>query len=354
MTTADILSMRLKNQQLSNSSINNPAELVSWLGAIQSQDLPSAKWALHLRTCATIDQINKTYDDGEILRTHVMRPTWHLINTEDILWMQQLTSQRVLTTMRTYYRNFGIDEKLILNSIKTLEKELTGNFLTRREIGEIFKKNGLNWKENGLAHIMGIAEAKNVITSGPMKGNQTSYALFNKRVTNAFVLSKEDAIAELVKRYFQSHGPALLKDFAWWSGLTVKDALYGIEKNKNIVSEIVDSKAYYFFPSAYKATENIFLLPNYDEYVVAYADREILNDNVNKSKLDARQNSLFNNVVIINGKVEGIWRKIKNSKELILELKMFKSLNNKEKELINLAAEKYGKFWKSPIKLLYA
>jgi hypothetical protein len=87
--------------------------------------------------------------------------------------------------------------------------------------------------------------------------------------------------------------------------------------------------------------------------MVAYADREILNGNINKSKLDARQNSLFNNAVIINGKVTGIWRKINKPKELILELKMFKQINSKEKDHVNFAAEKYGKFLNRPVKILY-
>lgn len=201
---------------------------------------------------------------------------------------------------------------------------------------------------------MGIAEAKNIVTSGPMKGNQTSYSLFKERVIKTSDLPREKAIAEIVKKYFQSHGPALLKDFTWWSGLTVKDALLGIEKNPQINQEKVEGKVYYFFPEDFKATEEIFLLPNYDEYVVAYADREILNGNVNKLKLDLRQNSLFNNTIIIDGKIEGTWRKIIKPKELTLELKLFRQLGGKEKERVSLAAEKYGKFLNLPIKIHYA
>lgn len=135
MTTTDILNLRLKNQQLSNSSIKNPAELVKWFGAMQSQDLPAAKWAVHLRTGATNDEINNTYDQGDILRTHTMRPTWHFVNPKDIFWLQQLTSQKVLAAMRSYHRNFGIDEKLISSCLAILEKELREIFLPEKKSG---------------------------------------------------------------------------------------------------------------------------------------------------------------------------------------------------------------------------
>lgn len=351
MTGREILYLRLRNQQLTNKHIKTTKELVAWFGAVQSQDFPAAIWALGQRLNSKYSDIEKAYEDGEILRTHVMRPTWHFVSSDDIYWMLELTRERVMAVMRSYERNFGLDEKIINKSIKILEKELDRTSLTKIEIGQMFKKNGISWKENGLAHILIIAESRAIITSGPIKNKKTTYALLTQRVPKIKTLTREKAISEIVKRYFQSHGPAQLKDFAWWSGLTIRDGLAGIEVNKEIKNETVDGKTYYFYPAKIEANDKIFLLPNYDEYTVAYRDRRLLTENVDFARLDSRQNPLFNNVVIIDGKVEGVWKKIPKSKEIVLDLRLFRSLNLNEKELLNISIEKYSSFLNIPIKL---
>ncbi len=350
MTTKDILLLRLDNQQLTGSDTKTAKELTSWFGAVQSQDFPGAIWALGQRLNYDLSDIENAYRNGEILRTHVMRPTWHFVSSDDIYWLLELTSEKVLKIMRSYQRNFGIDEKIAEECIKILQKELNGNHLTRKEIGEIFTKSGINLIGNGLAHIMGIAEAKLIITSGPNKGKLTTYALLNQRVKNPKSLKRNEAIIELTKRYFQSHGPAQIKDFTWWSGLTVKETMLGIEANKKITSGAVEGKTYYFFPADPNPIDQVYLLPNYDEYTVAYADRDILAPNINYSKLDARQNALFNNAVVVDGKVEGIWRKIPKSREIELDLRLFRNLNSKEKSQLDSAIEKYSKFLNIPVK----
>lgn len=347
----DILSLRLKNQQLLEPQLKNPKDLVSWFGAIQSQDLPGAKWALGQRLGLNNKDISLSYEKGEILRTHVMRPTWHFVTGDDIYWLLKLTGDRVKAVMRTYTRGFGVTEETIEKCTKIFEKELKNNPMTRKEIGEMLSKYGFKWEGNGLAHIVSICELNAVLTSGPMKGNQTTYALLNKRTTHK-TFTRDEALKEITRKYFQSHGPALLKDFAWWSGLTIKDGLLGLEQNSKVQKETVDGKTYYFFKTELpKNTDKVFLLPNYDEYTVAYRDRELLYGNVDKTKLDARGDALFNNAVLINGKVEGIWRKIRKPKEMILDMRLFRNLDKKERELLNEITLEFSSFLSFPVKL---
>lgn len=347
MTTQDILNIRLSNQHLFQNLDNNPAELVKYFGALQSQDYPGAKWALSQRlNFLPNEKIEQDFNKGMFLRTHVLRPTWHFVHSEDISWMLELTSQRVKAMMRSYNKALGLTEETFIKSQKIITNELKGrNYLTRSEIGELLKKNGVNWTGNGLAHIVMWTELDELICSGPIKRKQHTYALFSERVPKTKKLSREESLKQLVFKYFQSHGPAQIKDFVWWSGLTTADAKTGIEANSSLKSEIVDGKTYFSFNFDRDELNNkIHLLPNYDEYTVAYKDRSALFENVDHTKLDERQNALFNNAVVINGKVEGLWRRTLKTKSFNLEIRLFRKLTNLEKEELNKAIDKYAKF----------
>lgn len=348
MTTQDIINQRLLNQNLSKNVIKTSSEMVSWLGAVQSQDFPGAKWALSQRLgFLSNDEIQKAFDYGEILRTHVMRPTWHFVHPNDIAWMLDLTRDRVKVVMRSYNKQLGLTEEIFEKSKIIIENVLQNkNYLTRDEIAEKLKERGIKWTGNGLAHIVMWAELDGLICSGPMKGKKHTYALISERTKSSKKLEEDEALSKLVKIYFQSHGPAQIKDFVWWSGLTVEKTKRGIEANSpKLNSSEVNGKTYYHFElKDTKKTDQVFLLPNYDEYTIAYADRSDLFANVDHSKLDARQNALFNNAVIINGIGEGLWRRIFKSKTVEMEFRLFRKLNSREIEELENAIENYAMF----------
>lgn len=347
MTISEILDRRLSNQKLNADKPYRVQDLLLHFGAIQSQDCEGAKWALSQRLLAiSNEEIESAFNKGLILRTHVMRPTWHFVAPEDIRWMLAITQDRVIRAMSTYNKALGLTASLFEKSLTILQHELRGhNYLTRNELGELLKRNGISWQGNGLAHIVMYVEVNGIICSGPKKGKQHSYALISERVADAKLISRDDSLKELAKRYFQSHGPAQLNDFVWWSGLLTSDAKKGIELNKKLESIQVDGKMYYFFDTPFhKRTNKIYLLPNYDEYTVAYTDREVLTQNVDKSKLDFRQNSLFNNVILIDGKIEGVWRRTLKTKSVHVETRLFKALSSDEKRELSTSLQEYASF----------
>jgi len=234
MDAADIVRLRLLNQQLATPRFSQPRQLVAWLGAVQAQDYPGAKWALGQRLRdGTEAAIERAFAEGKILRTHVMRPTWHFVSPDDIKWLLELTAPRVKAAMRYYDRRAGMEEALFRRTNRIIARGLRdGGQLPRQEIASLIRRAGLaDWlrSPNAMGHIMAQAELDGIVCSGAPHGRQFTYALLEERAARARTLAREDALGELTRRYFRSHGPATIQDFVWWSGLTIADAQAGLD-----------------------------------------------------------------------------------------------------------------------------
>lgn len=351
MNNADIIRRRLHQQGLSKSIFKDANDIVSQLGAVQAQDYLGATWALGLRlkdsTAADIDQ---AFTNGSILRTHLLRPTWHFVTSKDIRWLLKLTAPRVHAAAAYMYRTLELDSTIFKRSLTVLEKTLRGGkYLTRTELTTALKKAGIS-SDNLLrfTHIMFYAELEGLVCSGPRRGKQFTYALLEERVPPAKELNREESLAELTKRYFSSRGPATLQDFVWWSGLTMTDAKNGIALVKpQFLSEEINGQVYWFSDSKLPAKNKSMtarLLPNYDEYIVGYTDRSHMYDSTHNPKLDARGNFLFQNTILIDGQVIGTWKRTIKKDRVDIELHPFKEMGKQEGQAVNDAIETYGKF----------
>jgi len=354
----DIVRQRLHNQKLSKTAFKQPDQVVGWLGVVQAQDYAGAKWAVAQRTKGLIDAaMDQALANGAILRTHVLRPTWHFVTPTDIRWMLALTAPRINALSATYYRQLELDNALFKRSSALLIKALQGGKqLTRAELTSVLKKNGI--ASDSLlrfTYLIIHAELDEVICSGGRRGKQFTYALLDERVPPVKTLQRDEALAELAKRYFRSHGPATLKDYTWWSGLSPQDARDGLEMIKSQLDyEVINDHTYWFIESRPVIKEKdptAYLLPNYDEYTVAYTDRSAIYDTQHNSKLDSRGNFLFNHVIVINGQVAGTWKRTINKSSVVVELNPFRSLTKAEKQAVDSATDQYGAFLNLPIKL---
>jgi winged helix DNA-binding protein len=315
MTAAadELLAIRLSNHHLSAPHLDDPASLVAHLGAVQAQDYPAAKWSLAQRLVSATDaSIERAFAEGKILRTHVLRPTWHFVAPADIRWMLALTGPRIKAAVATSTRNHGLDAALILRGETVIASALRGgNFLTRPELGAALQQAGMPLDAASLQHVVFHAELDAVIISGPPCGKQQTYALLEQRVPPARPFSRDEALAELTWRYFNSHGPALVADCSWWSGLTMSDVKHGVSLNSHrLQCATVDGRAYWSGPCAAAVAENsVHLLPNYDEYTVAYRSRELyFNPRLNPTG-NSREDVPFRDVVVARGKVAGRWER---------------------------------------------
>ncbi len=354
--TIDLLSQRLRNQKLVGSTLRDAAAIVAWLGAVQSQDYPGAKWALGQRAIGVTDaDVERAYNNGAILRTHVMRPTWHFVAPADIRWLLALTKARVFALMAPYDRRLELDAALFSRAHTVLTRALQGGTsLTRTELATALARAKIVAQGQRLAHLMMRAELDAVVCSGPMRGKQFTYALLEERVPLGPRLSRDEALVELTRRYFTSHGPATVRDFAWWSGLTMRDARVGIESTRPALThESMDGLTYWLGPSALAARRPAqpfaYLLPNYDEYGIAYKDRDAFVDRLLLQPTAGATE--FPHLVIVNGKWVGSWKRTMATEAVRVELKLRRRLKADELAKVVLAAERYGKFLRLPVTL---
>ncbi len=354
----DIIRQRLHNQKLSRTTFKQPEQVVEWLGVVQSQDYAGAKWAVSQRTKGITDAaMDQALADGTILRTHVLRPTWHFVTPADIRWMLKLTAPRILAQSATYFRKLELDKAIFKRSNAVLTKALQGGKqLTRAELASALQKSGITADDPlRFTYLIMYAETDGVICSGGRRDKQFTYALLDERVPNAKTLEHDEALAELAKRYFRSHGPATVKDYIWWSGLSPQDARNGLEMVKSqLDSDVINEKTYWFIESRLAAKEKgptAYLLPNYDEYTVGYIDRSDIFDAQHNKKLGPRGNFIFNYVIVIDGRVAGTWKRTINKSSAVVELNPFQPWTKAEKQAVDSAMDQYGKFLEMPVKL---
>lgn len=348
MPDFDINLMRLQNQHLAEPKFPKPAEIVQWLGAVQAQDYAGAKWALGQRLKdASDDLIEKAFTDGDIIRTHVMRPTWHFVAPEDVRWMLDLTAARVQAIAATRHRQLELTGEVFTKCIDLITKTLDGGKqLARTELTNVLKNAKIPTDEQRFVHIMMEMELRQLVCSGRREGKQFTYALLDERVPKSKTLTHEEALVTLTERYFTAHGPATLADYAWWSGLTIADCKSGLEMVKHkLISESIEGNTYWFADKGSNAAKpvNAYLLPNYDEYIVSYKDRSSTIDAKHIDKADPR-GTIFNNTMIVNGRIMGIWKKDIKKDRLTVQATTFKPLSKAVQSALNAASRRYAKF----------
>ena len=356
-SSRDLLSDRLRNQQLTRPDRQKPAQVVAWLGAMQAQDFAAAKWAVGLRSpgCSSHD-IEEAFNDGAILRTHVLRPTWHFVAPADIRWMLALSAPRVHAANAYYYKQSGLDAKMFARGCAMMHRMLDdGEPMTRAELAAALKRAKVPADGLKLAYIMMHAELEGVITSGPRRGKQFTYALLDRRAPNGKVLDRQDAVAELAKRYFASHGPATIRDFVWWSGLTVKEAQLGIEAvTPKLRQESIDGRDHWSATARVAAASKgctALLLPNYDEYLVAYKDRGAVVEDARAANIVARSGGAYPHHLVIDGRLAGSWARTLKENSVVIEVAPYRKLTPAQTRAVMSAADCYGDFLGLPLTL---
>ena len=352
---AGIAQQRLQNQHIRRARRRTPAEVVAWLGAVQAQEYPAARWALALRMPeGTTDAgIARAFDEGHILRTHVMRPTWHFVAPADIRWMLELTARHVHRSMNSYNRKLGLDAGVFNRGAAVVERALgAGQYLTRAELGLHLARARLQMDGQRLAHLAMYAELEGIICSGPRRGKQFTYALLAERAPRARSLARDEALAELTRRFFSSHGPATIRDFVWWSGLPTADARRGLDMNRARQTE-VNGRVYWRVGRTTPArtpAHIAHLLPVYDEYLVAYRDRDAVPHGPSIVHSAGRA-VMFLHALLIDGQIAGTWRPTGHGQAVAIDVAPLRTLSRRERAGIAEAAARYGRFLGAPVTL---
>jgi hypothetical protein len=338
LTPSDIIRLRLANQRLTRTTFRTAADVVSWFGAVQGQEYPAASWALALRAKGlTLADVDQAFDEGAILRTHVMRPTWHFVTPADIRWLLALTGPRVQRMMASYHPKYGLDARVLGRAREVMARALAGGTsLTRAEVSAVLTRARIAHDRMALMFILLDAELDLLICSGPRRGREFTYMLVEDRVPPAPVVTRDEALTELARRYFAAHGPATLKDFVWWSGLRTGDARAGIAAlGQRLATAVVDGLTYWWRPAASvpPAAKGVLLLPVYDEYVIGYKERGLIM---------VAGDHVFANSLFVDGRLVGSWRRAPRA--VTLQLAARRLLTRAEDRLVQREVKRQSTF----------
>ncbi len=314
------------------------------LGAVQSQDYPGAKWSVGQRIRkGTEAAVDDAFSSGRILRTHILRPTWHFVAPDDIRWMLQLTSPRVQALNASRYRQLELDEALLRRSDGLLARALEcGKHLTRAELAAVLSRGRIAAAGARLAHAVMHAELEGVICSGALRGKRHTYALLEERAPRARTLARDEALAELTYRFFSGHGPATPAHCAWWSGLTAADVRAGIGMNRERLAILEMTGRTYWSGNASGAAgrhgqTSAYFLPEFDEAILRYKDLGWEEEYVP--------------AVILGGKRAGAWRRTIAGDQVILATSLLAVPSPPQRRALEAAAQRYGEFLGTPITL---
>jgi hypothetical protein len=336
--------IRILSHQLVNPEYSEPGELVAWMGAVQAQNYGMSKWAVGVRLkSATVADIEASLNRGDILRTHVMRPTWHLVAAEDIRWMLQLSGEHIKSAGASRDKDMEITENLYSKACNIISKILEGNnHLTRQELAQELTKAGIAVNTSRMIHFMMRAEIEGIVCSGIDRGNKQTYALLDERVPPVRMLHREEALATLATKYFRSHSPASLQDFVWWSGLRVREAKQAIQL---IRAELEIDRDLFIHRSCnrkFKPGNVLCFLPAFDEYLIGYKDRTSVVE-LKRQPEAFSKNGIFNPVIVQNGKVVGVWQRTNSKDSTGIKYSFFDD-GSHDKELTETALDSYRAF----------
>ena len=344
---------RLRTQRIAGPGFATPADVVAWFGAVQAQDFAAALWAIGLRTKnATERLVEQAIADRTIVRTWPLRGTLHFVAPADVRWMLTSLAPRVIARAATRFRQLELDAAAFTRSRKVLVKALEGGRrLTRPAIYQRLEAASIATRNSRGLHILFCLAHDGLICFGAHEGRQPTFALLDEWVSPAKPLDRDEALAELARRYFTSHGPATVKDFGWWSGLGAADARAGHEMSRSQLERSSIAGETYWAggktPRSVPAlrTPHVVLLPRFDEYTVAYQDRRA----VLPAKHAARgRNGIFGPIVVIDGQVAGTWTRRLTVDAVAIALKPFVRLSADTAPSVAAAAARYGRFLGRP------
>jgi hypothetical protein len=349
ISPSELLDFRLANLQISRSDFRTPGDVAGWLGATQAQDYLGAKWSLGLRLPGAVDaDIERAIAEKTIVRTWIHRGTLHFVSAADVHWMLKLLGPRILPRLAGPCEKLGLTDAVIARSQAVMAEALRGGkALTRPELARALNENGIATEGLCITYLLYRAAVDRLICHGSRRGNQFTFVLLDEWIPETNRIEGEEALAELAIRYFRSHGPATLQDFAWWSGQTLAAARNGLEMVKpGLASASLDGEAYWMpqdQPSGKDMAGGVYLLPGFDEYMLGYKDRNAVIPAEQLAALTPK-NGMFSPIIVIHGRVAGTWKRSLGTKSVVIETSPFAPLCRTHSSAVEAAAMRFREY----------
>lgn len=347
----DVARLRLRTQRISATTFARPDEVVAWLGAVQAQDYLGALWAVGLRLRSGIEgDVERALADGRIIRTWPLRGTLHFVAAADARWILELLAPRVLARASGRLRSFGVDRPTLARARAILGRELRdGKIVTRTAAYAALERGKIATRDQRGLHILWHLAHERFICFGPRSGKQQTFLLFDEWVPASPRRTREEARAELARRYFRGHGPAMIADFAWWSGLGKTEARRAVsDAGRDVVEERIGRETYWWArdsrpePST-RSRARAHLLPAFDEFLVGYSDRSAALEGVHAAQVNDG-GGILNPTIVIDARVMGTWKRALAGKSVIFMPAPFAPLDRTSKHALDDAVARYRRF----------
>jgi hypothetical protein len=356
MKHSDIARYRLAAQHITQPDFISAEAVVKYMGAMQAQDYPGALWSVALRTSSlTRRDIEAAIENRTIVRTWPMRGTLHFVAASDIRWITQLLTPRILQSAAGRERQLSLNDEVFKKARGVIAKALASvPQLERGELLIALEKAGIATENQRGYHILWRLAQEGLICFGSHIGKQPSFALLDTWIpTNEPLPDRQTSLRELAIRYFVSHGPASLKDFAGWGSMTLTDAKQAIEHaGDEIAKSLIEGEVYWHAPRLREPTNHsTLLLSGFDEFLLGYKDRSAMLELDGMQKVVPGGNGMFRPTIVVDGHVVGIWKKTAKAKEVILTLEPFVSLSAQMIKTIEDTAKRYGAFLEMPVRI---
>lgn len=337
------VSARLLNHQLICPQFAAPHDVVAWMGMMQAQEYRMMRWAVAMRTIQpSAKAFEKDFNEGRIVRTHLFRTTWQLVPGEDYGWMLELCRESALRGLRGWMKGNGV-------SIPEAEQDavqqvfadvLSGSrSVLKSDFASALESRGMAMNDQHLSYHIRLAEYAGVLCSGDLTPLKKSYSLVADKLPGTSHLPREEATALLARKYFQSHGPATLEDFAWWCGLGINACRKGVDAlGAELVRERWKGLDFFFHRDSRTRgfrSGRVHLLPPYDEYLIGYKSRQVVL-HPDHSHHAHNHRGIFWPVVLQDGEVIGTW----NTSSGKVEVDIFHPKIQLNEESLNREAER--------------
>lgn len=359
----ELIALRLASQRLvplespKTAGFKRAAQAVQWMGAVQAQEYAHARWAVGSRcppeAAITDAAMEQALAQRKVVRSWVLRGTLHLAAAADLRWLLALAAPALLTRTAAAYRDAGLDEAAFRKILPAIRQCLEGGRqLTRVELFAALAAHRIDTEGERGGRILYRAAQLGLICLGDPRGKQATYVLLDEWLPPAPELPREDALKKLAQRYFSSHGPATLADFAWWSGLAAGEARAALEMAApGLAHALFEGGTVWWSkrtPSPAAGARAVQLLAGFDEYVLGYTDRKAVIDTAHAGKL-MTPNGLFRPALLINGRVAGTWQAEVKKGALSISTAPFTPLPRGSTGALRLAAQHYAAFIGLPL-----
>jgi winged helix DNA-binding protein len=349
MDPATIARARMRAQRVWSSDFKDPQKALAHLVAVQAQEFAYARWSLAQRSGDPSSSIvQRAFDDGRILRTHILRPTWHFVAPRDLRWLMRLSGPRIIDWTARRCRELGLDAKTLARSHDVIAGAVAEQPLTRRALAAILERRRLAPDGHRMPYMLMRAELDMIVCSGPLEGKQHTYAAFDTRVPAAREISIDEGLGRLAKRYFASRGPATLKDFSWWSGLPMGNARRAVEVAGPALKRTeVGGRTYLSIdeqPRARPSPQRVDLVQCYDETIIAYGEsRDVLWSGRVQFAVPSNPEG-FPHVLLRDGRLLGRWRAARAHNDVQVETLIEEKLDVAGRVALDKAIDRYRRF----------